>query len=442
MFDLVKLYEARQRLLREMAEIDQRETSAGRNYLECEEYRTRAAELEKNSGDIEVAEAIEADRNKRSAAAGAKPKAKPAGGGLDPTLDGTRANPTGPFKSLGEQLQSVIRAGTPGQGPDERLLAVRAPTGLNESVGADGGFLVQTDLAAGVWRKGFETGEILSKVMRLPISSGANGTRINYLKENSRATGSRWGGVRVYRAAEAATVTASKPAFDQFSLNLEKLMGLVYLTDELMQDASQLEAIVREVLPQEMAFTLEDEIIRGNGVGRPLGILNSDALVTVAKESAQAADTIKPENIVKMRARLYGRSRPNASWLINQDVEPQLHLMVKTDGSVYGFPVYTPANGLSALPYDTLYGRPVVPSEYCATLGDAGDIILADFSQYVLIEKGGIDVASSIHVQFLYGESVLRFTWRNNGRPLWPSPLTPFKGSNTQSPFVTLAERA
>jgi HK97 family phage major capsid protein len=346
----------------------------------------------------------------------------------------------GPFKSLGEQLQAVIRSSAPGAVIDPRLGQVRAPAGASESVGADGGYLVQTDIAAAVWRKVFETGEILNKVRRIPISSGANGTQINYLKENSRVDGSRWGGVRVYRAAEAASVTASKPAFDKWSLNLEKLMATVYLTDEIMEDASQIEAIVRDVVPQEMAFVLEDEIIRGNGVGRCLGVLEAPCLVSVAKESNQTADTIVPENIVKMRARLHGRSRPNSIWLTNQDADPQLHLMVKTNGT-YGVPVYLPAGGLSGNQYDTLYGRPVVPSEYCATVGDKGDIILADFSQYVLIEKGGINVASSIHVQFLFGESVLRFTWRNNGRPLWAAPLTPYKGSNTQSPFVTLDAR-
>ena len=354
----------------------------------------------------------------------------------------------GPFRSLGEQLQAVIRSQSPGSTVDPRLLEVRAPTGLNEAVGADGGFLVQTDMAAGVWRKVFESGQILNRVRRIPISSNANGTTINYLKENSRATGSRWGGVQVYRAAEAGLYTASKPQFDRWTLNLEKLVGLVYLTDDVMQDASQLEAIVREILPQEMTFTLEDEIIRGNGVGRCLGILNGGCLVTVAKETSQAADSVLYENIVKMYSRMYARGYPNAVWLINQDVIPQLTQMavkiknVAGTENVGGSAAYLPPGGLSGLPYGTLLGRPVVPCEQCATVGDAGDIILADFSQYVLIEKGGIDVASSIHVQFLYGESVLRFTWRNNGRPLWPTALTPFKGSNTQSPFVTLAERA
>ena len=55
------------------------------------------------------------------------------------------------------------------------------------------------------------------------------------------------------------------------------------------------------------------------------------------------------------------------------------------------------------------------------------------------IEKGGIESASSIHVQFLTDETTFRFVYRFDGGPMWSSTLTPFKGSNTQSPFVVLA---
>ena len=69
-------------------------------------------------------------------------------------------------------------------------------------------------------------------------------------------------------------------------------------------------------------------------------------------------------------------------------------------------------------------------------------MILGDFSQYLLIDKGGINAASSIHVRFLYDESVFRFIYRVDGQPIWNKPITPYKGSNTLSPFVALAKRS
>jgi len=166
--------------------------------------------------------------------------------------------------------------------------------------------------------------------------------------------------------------------------------------------------------------------------------------VTVAAEVGQPANTILFENLVNMWSRAYGRSRPNMVWLINQDIEPQLFAMSLAVG-VGGIPVYLPANGLSGSPYGTLLGRPVIPIEQAATLGTTGDIMLADLQQYLMIDKsgpyGGIQAASSIHVKFTHDETAFRFVYRVGGQPLWNSPLTPFKGANTQSPFVVLATR-
>jgi len=107
-----------------------------------------------------------------------------------------------------------------------------------------------------------------------------------------------------------------------------------------------------------------------------------------------------------------------------------------------GVPVYLPANGLSSSPYGTLFGRPVVPVEYAATLGTVGDVILADFSEYFLADKGGVQSASSIHVQFLTDQSVFRFIYRVDGQPAWSAALTPANGTNTLSPFVAVATRS
>ncbi len=101
-----------------------------------------------------------------------------------------------------------------------------------------------------------------------------------------------------------------------------------------------------------------------------------------------------------------------------------------------------PPGGLSGNPYGTLYGRPVITSEHCRTLGTVGDIALCAWSEYLAIEKGGVQTASSIHVRFIYDESVFRFVYRVDGQPAWNSALTPYQGTNTQGPFVVLATRS
>lgn len=344
--------------------------------------------------------------------------------------------------SFGEFLQAVVRAGAPGGHIDPRLVptAEERATGLSEGVPSEGGFLVKTDFVEGLLQRTYQLAVLGSRIWKVPLSSNANGITINAINETSRKTGSRWGGVQVYWAAEAGAKTASKPDFRKMELKLKKMIGLCYSTDELLEDASALGAVITRAFTEEFAFVVDDAIYRGTGAGMPLGILNSPCLVTVSKEGGQPAATILFENIINMWSRMWGRSRPNSLWLINQDIEPQLFSMSMAVGTG-GIPVYLPAGGLSGSPYGTLFGRPVIPLEQADTLGTAGDIMLADPSQYVMIDKSGIKSATSIHVKFVYDETAFRFVYRVDGQPLWNSALTPYKGTNTQSPFVVLESR-
>lgn len=342
---------------------------------------------------------------------------------------------------FGQILQAVAKQAT-GRGVDPILQREqRAATGLGETIPSDGGFLVGTDISGELYRRAYTMGQIASRTRRVTLSSGANSLKINGIDETSRATGSRWGGVRGYWLAEAASLTASTPTFRQIELNLRKLGVLAYATDELLQDAGALGSLILEAAAEEIMWLTENSIVNGTGAGQPLGVLNAGALVSVAKETGQAATTFVAENAFKMWSRLWARSRGNAAWFINQDVEPQLFAMSVAVGTG-GVPVYLPANGLSSSPYGTLFGRPVVPVEYAATLGTVGDVLLADFSEYFLADKGGVQSASSIHVQFLTDESVFRFIYRVDGQPAWHSALTPANGTNTLSPYVAVATRA
>ena len=187
-------------------------------------------------------------------------------------------------------------------------------------------------------------------------------------------------------------------------------------------------------------FMIEDSVYRGTGAGMPQGFLNAPCKVTVPIEKGQATQTIVYQNLINMWSRMWNRSRFNACWFINQDVERQLYQVNQVIGTA-GVPVYLPPGGLSEKPYATLFGRPVVPVEYAETLGTEGDIVLADLSQYVMADKNAMQQMSSIHVRFLTDEMTFRITYRCDGQPIWQAPLTPYRGTQTKSPFVTLAGR-
>jgi HK97 family phage major capsid protein len=367
------------------------------------------------------------------------------GDGTDePPLDTLeqKANAGKPFAMLGDQLIAVARATGYGTAQyDRRLDAVKAAaTGHSESVPADGGFLVQEDFRDELLEKTYQTGILVSRCDHVPVSAPSNSTSWKYIDETSRATGSRYGAVRVYRDAEADSINSSTVKFGRQKLDLERMTGMYYATEEEMQDTPMLTAVANRAFSKEFAFMIDDEIINGTGSGQMLGILESPCLVTVDKEEGQAADTIIAENISNMWAQLYAPSRANAIWLINQEVEPQLDRLYIAVGTG-GIPVYMPPGGLSESPYGRIKNRPVIAIEQASALGDLGDIMLVDLSQYRYIDKGGLQAASSIHVAFTTAQTAFRFILRNNGIPLWKSVLTPYKGADDISPFVTLQAR-
>ncbi len=316
-----------------------------------------------------------------------------------------------------------------------------AATGLGEAVGSDGGHLVPSDFATKIYARMYDDTSLLARTDIYTINS--NRIELPRLDETSRVTGSRAGGVQAYWADEADTVTATKPKYGKCVLSLHKLFARGRSSDELLEDSPiALEQFLFKHFGDEINFLVNNSLINGTGAGQPLGILNADCVVSVSKEAGQAAATVNATNILKMWSRMWARSRANSVWLINQDVEPQLYSMQIGTG-VANQVVYMPPGGLSAAPYATLMGRPVLPVEYCSTLGTVGDIILWDGSQWVsAVKSGGPKNAVSMHLHFDTDEMAFRTTYRLDSQPWWSAPLTPFKGSNTQSPAVTLATRS
>jgi HK97 family phage major capsid protein len=366
-----------------------------------------------------------------------------------------------PWPNMGEFLFAVMRAGSSGTPIREPRLKrsvpgaidaiTKAPTGLGEAVPSDGAFLVAQEFIPNLIDRIYDTSIVYGKCAKQPVGPNFNGVKIPAIDETSRADGSRWGGVRAYWAAEAASLTASQPKFRQISMELQKLIAMCYLTDELMEDSVALEGHVNTWFPMEMGFKLDDAIINGDGVGKPLGILSSGARVTVSKETNQIAATIVTNNILKMFRRMWGWSlqRGQPIWLVNQNTLEQLATMtipIGTAGALanlFQFPVANTGSQFGAQPVGTMLNKPVYCVEQAATVGTEGDVIFFDPSQYIVAEKGGLKAASSIHVAFTTDQSVFRWIMRTQGLPVWASTLTPYKGtSDTISPYITLQTRS
>jgi HK97 family phage major capsid protein len=338
------------------------------------------------------------------------------------------------WRNMGE-FASAVRASRGGN-MDPRLLQ-NAPTSFgSESAGADGGFLVPPDFRQAIITKVMGEESLLSRTDQMTSSSNT----LTMPKDETTPWGAS--GMRAYWESEGGQISQSKPSLGENTIKLNKLSALVPVTEELLEDAPALDAYLRRRVPVVFDSKIQDAIIDGSGAGTPLGILKSNCLVSVAKEGSQTADTINHKNLVKMWSRMYGPCRNRAVWLINQDIEPQL-LLLSFEGTSSSVPAYMPANGLAGSPYATLFGRPVIPLQSCKTLGDMGDIILADLSQYIMVTKtAGIRSDVSMHLFFDYDMAAFRFILRIGGQPWWADAITPKNSNNTLGCFVALAERS
>lgn len=413
-------------------------------------------ESETKSDDIARMQAIEDRRAKMNGSAGRKTTPeqpntgadddeRPSMGRREPRINVRTDHSRWGWRSFGEFSMAVRNASVNGGSVDNRLAAQMAPTTYgSEGVGADGGWAVPPDFRASIMEKVLGESSLLSMTDRLTTS----GNSITIPTDNTTPWQTT-GGIQAYWDGEAQQLQQSKPALEQTELKLSKLTALCPVTEELLEDAPALDSYLRRKAPEKLDFKVNLAIVQGDGVGKPTGILNAPSLVSVAEESGQAADTVVAENVLKMYSRMYAPLRSGAVWLINQDIEPQLFTMsvpiknVAGSENVGGSLVYMPAGGLSQSPFGTLFGRPVIPTQACETLGDKGDIIFVNLQQYLTATKGGgIRTDTSIHLYFDYAMTAYRFILRIAGQPWWGGTVSPRDGSNTLSWAVTLDARA
>ncbi len=315
-------------------------------------------------------------------------------------------------------------------------------TGLVEGEDQFGGFLIppefRNDLMIAVEQKN----EILPLTTGVPMNSTM--IKIPYVNGFDESGSLVYGGIQWKWLDEIATKTETRPKFGRITLELKKIAGLAYASDEILEDSPQsMENILKNGFRDGLNFALNNIFMRGTGAGTPLGILNAPCLVTIGAEVGQDANTILFENVVNMYARIHDTA--NAVWMINQNCLPQLVAMAISVGTG-GAPVWLPGNSISGQPHDTLMGKPIIWSKHASTLGTVGDIVLADWSQYLVGQKTGQSANgafdTSIHLKFDADQTCFRFVFRIDGQPWWPSPLTPPQATaSTMSPFVALATR-
>lgn len=360
---------------------------------------------------------------------------------------------TGGYDSFSAFAKDVYLADLTGAEPSPRftkwLTDIRETNKILKTVGAtslevgdpeQGGYLTPAEFANKTLVKGFENSNFINRCTKIPMK--INQVGIPFIKDFDHTTYVH-GNMRAYWLDELDAKTPSKPKFGKVTLRLNKLAVLVYASDEILEDSViSLEPLLKDGAADAIGWKVDEAIIRGTGAGQPLGVIGGPSTVPQAKETGQLAGTVRYQNVLEMYSRLYPKCFKKAVWVANLNAFPQLASMaipVGTGGSA----AYLPANGLSGLPYNTLMGKEIIWTEQASSVGTTGDLMLADFSQYLIGQKSGagIKFAKSIHLKFDYDQTAFRFVMRLDGQPWWPSLFTQKRG-DTLGPFVTLNTRA
>jgi HK97 family phage major capsid protein len=433
------LQQERADLIKEAKVILAKAETEGRDLTEAEAGRDDAIHGRLQAVDAELVryERMQAAERSATAVVDGNVQAAANGRATMPRIEGVRDrvedDPKRGFRHLADFAASIKSAYTPGGAVDERLRYAAAPTDYHFEVGSDEGRMVPPAFREEVWEAVQEYSSVLTDLNPEPTSGNA----VEFVRDESTPWGSV--GVQARWRNEAGAMTASKLATDPSQLRLHELYAFVTSTGELLQDAPMLINRLTRKAAQAIAYKIDDAVVNGTGAGMPQGWFTSGALVSVAKESAQVADTVVAANIAKMYSRLINPQ--NGIWYINQDVLPQIITLTLGNQPIWtppmaGFRDAPPEGGF-------LLGRPVKVLEPCQTVGDKGDIQFVNPRGYYAITKSTApEFASSMHLFFDYNVEAFRWIFRLGGQPFLSAAVSPAKGSSTRSHFVVLDARA
>jgi len=317
-----------------------------------------------------------------------------------------------------------------------------------------GGYLVPTEFSASLLQRSLEKSVVRPLARFIPMNTNSIQMPGLVDYDHRPAGDGLFGALQIKRPAEAGPKNPSKPKFERIQLTLHKTVLLTYVSDELLEDSPiSIEPMINDLFGQAIAFQEDNDFINGTGANMPLGIMNSGCLITRTRSGCG----ISYLDLVNMWSSMYAGGHQQAVWLVAPSTLPDLMTACVSckdsdcsDITTSHTPVYVggdPANA-AVSPYGTIFGRPVIITEHCQAPRVAGDIILADFSQYLIGGKAGRNspaMDKSIHLKFDYDEVAFRAVLRYDGQPHWSEPLTPkhptggTDNTNELSPFIILS---
>jgi HK97 family phage major capsid protein len=305
---------------------------------------------------------------------------------------------------------------------------------LAELSGVTGGYVVPPEFYQGIMDLAAEDTFFRQRAFVQPMGSAS--LMFPYLDittVQSSGVSPFFGGVQMYWTEEAQTRTETEPQFKMMELKAHELSGYAVSSNVLLQDAAfGLERYLMKLFAKAIGWFEEYAFLQGNGVGKPMGILNSAAAIKVSRN---ASNNFKFVDAAKMLSYLLPSSQKRSIWTMHPYVLQVLVQMEDASGRI----IWVPNNGgLQDKVPGTLFGLPVITTEKVPALGTTGDVMLIDPALYVVGDRMSLEIAASEHVNFLKNQMTWRVVERVDGQPWLEKPITLQDSASTVSPFIIL----
>lgn len=240
--------------------------------------------------------------------------------------------------------------------------------------------------------------------------------------------GDLYGGIWFGWTAEGDTKVNTEINIGSVEYKPYEWSGYCVLTDKIMRNAKQLEAIVIQKYKEALIGFEDYHFLRGTGVGQPLGVINSPATVVVDRNTPS---TILFQDVTAMLDHFI--DSPKAVWVINKGCKSQIISLKDPNNNA----IWVQGNLAKKIP-DTLLGIPIIWTFQVPALGNKGDIGLYDFSKYMIKDGYGPAFDKSKHVYFLQNKTALKMFGNVDGKPWLKGSLTAADNTTEVSPFVVL----
>jgi len=337
---------------------------------------------------------------------------------------------------FGDVIAEVRAAGMGGAAP-ERLMKMHKgemeKRDLTTLAGGDGGYFMSPQFSSELLRVPDDSQYISGLCRSIPAGSPPN-AEITFNAFDQTGSKGVYGGVAVYSAKEAANVTnLTTPKLLQVSLKPEKMGAYWIVTEESTANTPEMGALMQPLVQGAISSYRDDKIQNGTGAGEFLGFAGCSAQLAIARKTA---DEINYIDVVNMLARILTAGSGNYVFLCQRvGLLPQL--MTLTNGA--GQLIWS-ENARDGIPAPRLCGVPIFFNEISPALGTAGDLRLVNLDYYLIKQGQGAQLKSdNTYANFLAGKETLKVTWYEDGKTWLTQPITLRDGTNTVSPFISLA---